>query len=463
MFVQKQERLAMDPLSDSILAVLLPFRVLFSTPSWNKALTLTLGALLCTGKRTVCSALRAMGLSDESNFTNYHQILNRAKWSPLQAANILLLMLLTLIGTEPIVLDIDETLERRKGKRIRAKGYYRDAVRSSKSQLVKASGLKWLVMSLSVKIPFIPRVLALPFLTVLEYSKKDDEQRKRRHKTTIMWTSQMIAKVRKWVGKARSIILVGDGGFASGQLAIDCIRYAITLVTHLKMNAALFDFPPDKVPGMRGRPPKKGHRLFNFKQMLSIKELVWKEVEVIAYGGEKRKVRYVSNTSMWGADGSTPIPIRWVLITDPTGRLDPMPLMSTDPTLSPERIIELYIARWNLEVTFEETREHLGVETQRQWSDKAILRTTPVLMGLYSLVCLMAVRLGQHQLLHMCTTAWYEKTHITFSDMLRAVRVEIWKKHLFSGMLKTTPSEENITPKMYEFAAKIVKRLLQAA
>ncbi len=129
----------------------------------------------------------------------------------------------------------------------------------------------------------------------------------------------------------------------------------------------------------------------------------------------------------------------------------------------PEKIIELYIARWNLEVTFEETREHLSIETQRQWSDKAILRTTPILMGLYSLVCLMAIRLGQHQLLHIGKTAWYKKTHITFSDMLRAVRMVIWKKHLFTGMSKITPSEENITPKMHEFAAKIVKRLLQAA
>ena len=181
----------MDSLSRNILSVLLPFSVLFSKPSWKKALTLLFGTLICTGKRTVCSALRAMGLGDEVGFSKYHHLLNRAKWSSLSAAKILFFMLLTLVKDGgPIVLFVDETLERRRGKKIKAKGYYRDAVRSSKSQVVKASGLKWLVMALSIRLPFIPRALALPFLSVLEFSKKYDEQLKRRHKTTLRWTGK---------------------------------------------------------------------------------------------------------------------------------------------------------------------------------------------------------------------------------------------------------------------------------
>ena len=147
----------------------------------------------------------------------------------------------------------------------------------------------------------------------------------------------MICQVRRWVGKIRQIILVGDGGFAVGQLALDCIRLSITLISRLKMNARLFDFPPDRIPGKRGRAPSKGVRLKNFKQMLSLDNLPWKEVEVTGYSGVKRIVRLVSATCMWGADGSTPIPIRWVLIVDPTGKLDPMPLMSTDPLMTPGR------------------------------------------------------------------------------------------------------------------------------
>ncbi len=145
-------------------------------------------------------------------------------------------MLLPLIqGGLPIVFFIDETLERRRGKKIRAKGYYRDAVRSSKSQLVKALGLKWLNMTLSVRLPFIPRAFALPFLSILEYSKKCDEQCNRRRKTTVDWASQMVRQVRRWLGRGTPFILVGDREFAVGQLGLDCIRYGVTLISRLKL------------------------------------------------------------------------------------------------------------------------------------------------------------------------------------------------------------------------------------
>jgi len=201
-----------------------------------------LGAILCTGKRTICAALRAMGLAYEPGFSRYHHLLNRVEWSALKAANILFFMVTTFVCNDhPLVLLVDETLERRRGKKIQAKGYYRDAVRSSQSKVVNAMGLKWLVMALSVKLPFMPRALALPFLSVLEPSKKCNEARKRRHKTSLDWTTQMVLQVRRWVGKARLLILVGDGGFAAGQLALNCIRLGIALVSRLKMNVALLE------------------------------------------------------------------------------------------------------------------------------------------------------------------------------------------------------------------------------
>jgi hypothetical protein len=390
--------------------------------------------------------------------------LNRTKWSCLKASKILLLVLLPLVGAGgPIVLFIDETLERRKGTKIKAKGYYRDAVRSSKSQVVKTSGLKWQVLALSIRLAFIPRALALPFMSVLEPSKKHDEQKKRRHKSSLHWAGQMVGQVRRWVGKARTVILVGDGGYAAGGLVLDCIRYGVTLVTRLKMNARLFDFPPEREPGKKGRIPIRGKRFVNFKAMLSLAGLSWKEAEVIGYGGIKRRVRFITNTCMWGADGSMPIPIRWVLVVDPSGKLDPLPLMSTDVSLSPEQIIALYIDRWGLEVTFEETREHLGIETQRQWSDKAIAREFPALMGLYGLVCLMGVRFHEQGLLKIESTAWYDKKHATFSDILRAVRMEIWRDNLIIRKAENMPSFENMTPEMEKWTEAIVKRLLQAA
>ena len=132
----------MDSLPRSILSVLLPFSVLFSRPSWKKALTLLLGTIICTGRRTVCSALRAMGFCDQAGFSKFHHLLNRTQWSSLRAAKILLFMLLPLLPQKmPVVLFVDETLERRRGAKINAKGYCRDAVRSSNAQVVISSGL----------------------------------------------------------------------------------------------------------------------------------------------------------------------------------------------------------------------------------------------------------------------------------------------------------------------------------
>ena len=422
----------MPSLSPAILSIIAPFAVLFSKPVWNNALTLFIGAILCRGKRTVCAVLRMMGLSNGVNFSKYHHVLNRTNWSLLSAARILLNLLVNMTGIgNPLVFFIDETLERRKGPKIKAKGYYRDAVRSSKNVTVKSSGLKWLTLAMSWRFPFSERYFALPFMTVLEPSVKSDKLAKRRHKTTLQWTIQMLIQVVHWL-KNTPIILVGDGAFACGELAWRCLKLKISLITRLKMNAGLYNFPPLDVPGKRGRKKTKGAKLFNFREMIGVTDLSWTDIIVDGYGQKRKKLKYISNVSLWGVDGVPPVPIRWVLVVDPDGELDPLPLMSTDLTISPEKIITLYIQRWNLEVTFEEVREHMGVETQRQWSDKAIARTTPILMGLYTIVCLICNRLQEERPIEVAQTAWYEKKDATFSDLLKTVRKILWKDNLIS-------------------------------
>jgi hypothetical protein len=426
-------------LSPAILSVLIPFATLFSRPVWKKALILFLGVILCRGKRTVCAALRIVGLSHDSNFSNYHHFLNRDQWSLLTGSRILLSSLAALAGTgNPLIFFIDETLERRKGPMIKAKGYYRDAVRSSKRTVVKSSGLKWLTLAASWQFPFSERCFALPFMTVLEPSLKSDKEANRRHKTTLRWTVQILIQVTRWL-KNTPITLVGDGGFACAELAWQCIKLNVCLVTRLKMNARIYDFPAADEPGKRGRKKTKGARLYSFKAMMELPDLPWKEIVIKGYGQKPKRLKYISCISLWGADGFEPVPIRWVLLTDPEGELDPIPLMSTDLTMLPETIITLFIKRWNLEVTFEEVREHLGVETQRQWSDKAIARTTPILMGLYTIICLICNRLQEEAPIEVAQTAWYEKKDATFSDLMKGVRKILWKdnlifrKHLFEA------------------------------
>jgi hypothetical protein len=452
-------------LSPSIIAILWPFSVLFSRSSWQTALTMLLGAVLCRGRRTVTGILRVIGLSQDSGFSKYHRILNSLDWDPKRGSAILLKLLLKLIGEERPVILIDETLERRKGKKIRAKGYYRDAVRSSRSKAVNTTGLKWLVMALSTRFSFAKRAFALPFFTVLEPSEKSTKQQGKRHKTALDWSIQMVMQLVRWA-PAIAFILVGDGGFACAKLAWTCLRYNIALVSRLKMNAAIYALPEEAPKGKRGRKPKKGARLIAFQEMLKMEDLPWEEVEVAGYDGKKKRVKYLTNTALWGADGFCPVPIRWVLVKDPTGEMDPLPLMSTDVNLIAVKIIELYVDRWGIEVTFQETREHLGVETQKQWSDKAIARTTPILMALYTMVCLIGHRMNEERPLMAEKTAWYDKERVSFLDLLKAVRVSLWKDNLFFRKEFSGPSvkiqleNEELKDLVRDF---LVKMLMQAA
>lgn len=452
-------------LSPSIISILWPFSVLFSRSSWQTSLTLLLGAILRKGSRTVTGILRGTGLSQDRGFSKYHRILNSLHWSPKRGSEILLKMLLKLVGKERPVILIDETLERRKGKKIRAKGYYRDAARSSRSKVVNTKGLKWLVMALSFRFNFAVRAFALPFFTILEPSKNSTKKQGKRHKTGLDWSIQMVMQLIRWA-PAVPFILVGDGGFACAKLAWICFKNNIALVSRLKINARIYALPEETPAGKRGRKPKKGARLIAFKEMLKMEDLPWEEVEIAGYDGKKKRVKYLTNTSMWGADGFCPIAIRWVLVKDPTGEMDPLPLMSTDVNLTAIRIIELYVDRWGLEVTFQEAREHLGVETQKQWSDKAIARTTPILMALYTIVCLIGHRLNEEAPLIAEKTAWYDKKRITFSDLLKAVRVDLWKDNLFFRKEFSDPSvkiqleNEGLKESLRDF---LVQMLMQAA
>jgi len=294
-------------------------------------------------------------------------------------------------------------------------------------------------MALSLRFNFAKRAFALPFFTVVEPSGKSTKKQGKRHKTTLDWSIQMVMQLVRWA-PAVPFILVGDGGFACAKLAWTCFKNNIALVSRLKMSAGIYALPGELPPGKRGRKLKKGIGLISFKEMLKMEDLPWKEVEIAGYDGKRKKVQYLTNTSMWGADGFCPIAIRWVLVRDPTGEMDPLPLMSTEVNLSAIKMMELYVDRWGLEVTFQEAREHLGVETQKQWSDKAIARTTPILMALYTMVCLIGNRLNEEAPLVPEKTAWWDKKGVTFSDLLKAVRVTIWRDNLFLRKEFSDPS-----------------------
>jgi hypothetical protein len=437
-----------------IISILTPFSQLFSVPSWKKAQILCIGAILCQGARRISNILHVLGIADQKNFTNYHRFLNRDQWSPLLGAKVLFGLLLPLIPSSYIpIIVLDETIERRKGKNIKAKGCYRDAVRSTQKHVVKCFGLKWLPLCLIIKLPWSKRPWALPFLTFLQYSKQYDKDRNHRHRTTIDYAILGVWFFSKWMGKL-TWILLGDGGFASVELANACLENGGHLISRLRIDARLYSEPPERISGKKGRIASKGKQIASFKSMIEHKELVWQDVEVNWYAGQKKKLQYLSGIDLMYKATHPLVRSRWVLVKDPEGKLLIVPLFSTNPRHDPVYIIETFVLRFGIEAFFEESRAHLGMETQRQWSDKAIIRSTPLIFGLFSIICLIALKLQETVEFSVQSSAWYAKNidEATFSDIIAYVRRFCWASRY---LIDSTRKDETI-----KFQTKDLNNLL---
>ncbi len=422
------------------------FAPVFSRRIWARAQLLLLGAILAPGARTVTAALRAMGQTQSRAFPSYHRVLSRARWSPLRLACILLDLLLAafLPPEAPVVLGLDETLERRRGKKILAKGLYRDAARSSKSVQVKSHGLRWIGVMLLAPILWAARVWALPFLTLLVPSEGYCPEKGKRYKTLSHWARQAIVLLSRWL-KGRKLIVVADNNYSALELLHGAQRVGTSVITRLRLNAALYDPAPSEAQFRkqhpRGKLPKKGARQPTPEARLSDPATEWKRLRMRSQTGEESPIDVASGSAVWFHNGKPPVPIRWGLVKDPEGKQDPQCFLSTDQALSAEEILGFFHLRWQVEVTFQEVRTHLGVETQRQWSEKAIERTTPVLLGLFSVVTLLAKELlASGAELPVRRSAWYAKELPTFADTLALVRQHLWSLRI----IRTSREETDV-------------------
>ena len=400
---------------------------------FEHAVLLLTGAILCPGRRTISSVLRILGLSKERNYHKYYRVLSRSTWCAKQCSFILLQQLIGRLAdqTKPLVFALDSTLERRWGKRIKARGIYHDPVRSSKGYFVKASGLRWLSLMLVVRIPWANRQWALPFFTALAPSKRYHQNQNKRHKSLTDWARQMIFQLRRWLPKT-DIVVVADASFAVLDL-LSLIRNQVDFITRLRLDAALYEPPPPRPKGKRGPHRKIGPRMTKLNVLLNDPLTKWENITFSNwYGRTEQAMQLFTGTALWYKGGKKPVPLRWVLIRDPKGEFKPIAITCTNLELSAVDITTYYISRWSCEVTFEEARTHLGIETQRQWSDLAILRTTPCLLANFSIITIWADILQQQHKIVLQQSTWYQKTHPTFSDAIASVRYEIYGLRKFS-------------------------------
>jgi DDE superfamily endonuclease len=267
----------MRTLPTTMVQVVAPFVPLFSGRVWQHVQLLVAGAILAAGKRTVASALRAVDLQDERRFCRYHRVLNRAVWSSREASRLLLESLVEAFAPDgPLVVGVDETLERRRGKKIAAKGIYRDPVRSSREHFVKTSALRWVCVVVLAEVRWASRVWALPFLSALAPSERYAKEHGQRHKSLTEWAFQLLLLVRRWYPH-REIVAVADSTYASLKLLERCreLRNPITFISRLRLDGALYEPAPPRYPGQMGRPRLKGERLPNLSIVAEDPTTVW--------------------------------------------------------------------------------------------------------------------------------------------------------------------------------------------
>ena len=410
------------------------FAPVFSRPVWPHVTVLLTGAVLAPGKRTVTAMLRIMGRSAASDFQTAHRVLHRAVWSPLTASRLLLRLCVAVFVPSGVgVFGLDDTIERRRGEHIAAKGISRDPVRSSHAHFVKVSGLRWLGCLVLTPIAWAHRVWAVPCLTVLCPSARFYAQRGRRHHTVLERAWHSIRLVRRWLPERELVFVVDSSCAALAWLALVARVPHGSVITRLRLDAALSDPPPPRAPGQRGRPRLTGKRRPTLEAVLADEQTQWTKLTMDdGYGEGPREVDVATDTAVWYHTGKPPVALRWVLMRDPQKCFTPQALLTTTLEQTCEQILAGFVRRWTMEGTWEEARAHLGMATQRQWHARAMARTTPALVSLYSIMTLTAHLLIEKGAVCVRSTAWYGKTRPTCADAIAWVRRQLWEHIHFS-------------------------------
>jgi hypothetical protein len=325
--------LVMEPLVMSL-------SVAFTEPTFQRVVVLMVGAILARGRRTVTGMWLSARARASGHVSSYHRVFSRAPWSLWRLSKVLASAILEFIpADEPILVPMDDTTAQHRGKHVYGKGCHHDAVRSSHCHIVWRWGHRWVVLALSVKLPFTSRRWALPVLAALYRPEELDRSEGRRHKTPPCLARQLMAALIHWF-PTRRFVFLGDGGYASHELATFCSDHArhATLVSRFHGNANLYD-PPSPHPGV-GRPPLKGKKLPAPHQVVA--SSCRTKATVSWYGGGTRRVELVSGTGLWYKGGEGLVPIRWVFVHDLTGTHRDEYLYSTDRQLSPGQIVSWF-------------------------------------------------------------------------------------------------------------------------
>jgi hypothetical protein len=411
--------------------ILSMFRPAFSAPTYHRFLVLALAAVLTTGRRTVTNLLRTVRAQAPGHVSSYHRVFSQRRWSAWALARTLLTFLLDhVVPPGPVLLAGDDTVTEHPGPQVFGKGRHRDGVRSTHSYTAYRWGHKWVVLSVLVKLPFASRPWALPVLAALYRPPEWDRVHGTRHKTPAHMARLLLARLMRWFPE-RHFIFVGDSGYGTSATARFCRQHRrhLTLVSKFYGDAALYDPPPPRTRGTIGRPRVKGKKLASPQEVVA-QGTQRLHLTVAWYGGTTRDIELVTGTGHWYRIGEALVAVRWVYVHDRTGTHRDEYFFTTDLHLKPKQIVECYTQRWSIETTFQECREYLKLESTKCYGKATVLRFTPCLFGLYTIIVLLYLQLPNS--LHAPSVlSWHGKTTVTFSDMMVRVRRTIWMQWFF--------------------------------
>lgn len=399
----------------------------------SRFLVLLVGALLVGGRRTVTRVLWAASALAVGHFSSFHRVFSRARWSMVPMARILATHAVRLLpADEPIEVAMDDTVTRHRGPRIHGRGLHRDAARSTLQRNLRCHGHRWVVLAILTKLPMVSRRWALPVLCDLHLTRAEAERQQRRFRSPCETARLLALLLFRWF-PGRRIVFLGDGGYASLHLAKSIVRWGGTLVSRFHPDAALYADPPKSAVRRRGRPRIRGQRLPSPEETVATER--GRRVTVHSCGCARRDVIVFTGVALWYRSDTGALRVRWVLLRDPEGRRRDDWLYSTDTRMTAERIAERYARRWSIETTFQECNEHLGLQSPRCRVRNSVLRMTPCLFGLYSLVALLYAAhvqrtgMGTRRAIPSARP-WYEKEEPTFVDALAMVQRQLRERIL---------------------------------
>jgi len=393
------------------------------------------GAILADGARTITACIKAASPWATKHFSVYENLMRRAKLNEKLMARILFDMILEHIPKgQAVNLVVDDSLVRRYGPYVMGLGVHRDPLRSSFTRKGVALGHKWVTLSVAIRLPYLRCAIALPIMSVLSIGTKMANRSKvymnLKHRTPAKLALLLTYIVTKWAPDRR-FHLIGDNMYASHRIADllntdgACSSLRDTsLVSRMQFDAGLYD-PPGEYSGKGPKKRVKGDRLPSPGEAAAMEDACWEAVNVEWYGSTRRDVLLLSGDGLWYKCGTKATQVRWVVVRDPAGRRRDECFFTTDMTLTPKEIVEVYVNRWSIEVTFEETKRHLGLETLRNRSEKAVLRSVPMLLGLFSFIVVWYSTCVGESDRRVQSAPWYDKKAVTFSDMFDAAREDI--------------------------------------